>query len=133
VKNISTNGPRNCRSLGFARDDKGEGGAFIIRVAIGVGELQIPPLRFAPVGMTKFRVALSVRVAIGMGEPQIPPLRFAPVGMTKFRVALSVRVAIGMGEPQIPPLRYPGFPVELGGVVALHAPFFTEGRTRGLV
>jgi len=26
-KNISRNGPRNCRSLGFARDDKGEGGA----------------------------------------------------------------------------------------------------------
>jgi hypothetical protein len=26
VKNISRRGPRNCRSLGFARDDKGEGG-----------------------------------------------------------------------------------------------------------
>jgi len=26
-KNISRNGPRNCRSLGSARDDKGEGGA----------------------------------------------------------------------------------------------------------
>jgi hypothetical protein len=39
----------------------------------------------------------------------------------------------GTVELQIPPLRYPGFPVELGGVVALHAPFFTEGRTRGLV
>jgi hypothetical protein len=36
-------------------------------------------------------------------------------------------------ELQIPPLRYPGFPVELGGVVAIHAPFFTEGRIRGLV
>jgi hypothetical protein len=24
-KNISTKGPRNCRSLGFARDDKGKG------------------------------------------------------------------------------------------------------------
>jgi hypothetical protein len=24
-KNISRKGPRNCRSLGFARDDKGEG------------------------------------------------------------------------------------------------------------
>jgi hydrogenase maturation protease len=27
VENISRNGPRNCRSLGFARDDKGEGDA----------------------------------------------------------------------------------------------------------
>ncbi len=36
-------------------------------------------------------------------------------------------------ELQIPPQRYPGFPVDLGGVVALHAPFFTEGRTRGFV
>jgi hypothetical protein len=27
----------------------------------------------------------------------------------------------------------PGFPVELGGVVALHASFFTERRTRGSV
>ena len=39
----------------------------------------------------------------------------------------------GFVELQIPPLRSPGFPVELGGFVALHAPFFTEGRTRGLV
>jgi hypothetical protein len=37
------------------------------------------------------------------------------------------------GAPQIPPLRSPGFPVDLDGVGALHAPFFTEGRTRGLV
>jgi hypothetical protein len=28
-KNISTKGPLNCRSLGFARDDKGEGGGHI--------------------------------------------------------------------------------------------------------
>jgi hypothetical protein len=39
----------------------------------------------------------------------------------------------GSVELQIPPLRYPGFPVDLGGVGAIHAPFFTEGRTRGLV
>jgi hypothetical protein len=25
---------------------------------------------------------------------------------------------------QIPPLRYPGFPVEIGGVIELHAAFF---------
>jgi hypothetical protein len=31
---------------------------------------------------------------------------------------------------QIPRLRSPGFPVELGGVGALHAAFLTESRTR---
>ena len=35
------------------------------------------------------------------------------------------------GAPQIPPLRYPGFPVELGGVGALHAPFpYRKAHTR---
>jgi hypothetical protein len=29
--------------------------------------------------------------------------------------------------------RYPGFPVEVGGVVILHAVFLTENRTRGSV
>ena len=37
------------------------------------------------------------------------------------------------GAPQIPRLRSPGFPVELRGVDTLHAPFFTERRTRGPV
>jgi hypothetical protein len=46
-------------------------------------------------------------------------LRYAPV-----EKHFHERIA----ELQIPPLRYPGFPVKLGGVVALHAPFFTEGR-----
>jgi hypothetical protein len=34
---------------------------------------------------------------------------------------------------QVPRLRSPGFPVEHGGVGELHAPFFTERRTRGSV
>jgi hypothetical protein len=34
---------------------------------------------------------------------------------------------------RIPPLRSPGFPIELDSVDTLHAPFFTEMRTRGLV
>ena len=37
------------------------------------------------------------------------------------------------GALQIPPLRSPGFPVELGGADALHAPFLTERRIRCLV
>jgi hypothetical protein len=38
-------------------------------------------------------------------------------------------------EPQISPLRYapPGFPVELGGVGALHAAFLNESSIRGFV
>ena len=37
------------------------------------------------------------------------------------------------GALQIPRLRSPGFPVEIHGVDALHAPFFAERRTRGPV
>jgi hypothetical protein len=45
-------------------------------------ELQIPPLRFPPVGMTKGRVALPFKFDATDDEQQVPPLRFAPVGMT---------------------------------------------------
>jgi hypothetical protein len=38
----------------------------------------------------------------------------------------------GRVEQQVPPLRSPGFPVELEGFGALHAPFFAEGHIRGL-
>ena len=39
----------------------------------------------------------------------------------------------GSIELQIPPLRSPGFPVELGGVGALHAAFLNESSKRGYV
>ena len=45
-------------------------------------EQQIPPLRYASVGMTKGRVALPFRLDAVDDEQQVPPLRFAPVGMT---------------------------------------------------
>jgi hypothetical protein len=83
--------------------------------------------------MTKGRVALPFKLDAAEDELQIPPLRYAPVGMTKGRVALPFKLDAAEDEQQIPPLRYPGFPVGLGGVVAIHAPFFTEGRIRGLV
>ncbi len=59
----------------------------------------------------------------------------ATLGMTKGRAALtSAPVNEGRTEKQqVPPLRYPGFPVELGGVGGLHAPFSTERRKRGCV
>jgi hypothetical protein len=34
------------------------------------------------------------------------------------------------GGSQISPLRYPGFPVDIGGVVELHAAFLSESRAR---
>jgi hypothetical protein len=40
------------------------------------GALQIPPLRFAPVGMIKGRVALPSRFDATEDEEQVPPLRF---------------------------------------------------------
>jgi hypothetical protein len=39
-------------------------------------------LRCAPVGMTKVRVILPCVSGGWLREPQVPPLRFAPVGMT---------------------------------------------------
>jgi hypothetical protein len=38
-------------------------------------ELQIPPLRYAPVGMTKGRFALPAESGLWLKKPQIPPLR----------------------------------------------------------
>jgi hypothetical protein len=51
---LGLGGEENCRSLGFARDDKGEGGEFYQEPSDRMAEKkpQIPPLRFAPVGMT---------------------------------------------------------------------------------
>src|ERR1700733_6043850 len=46
---------------------------------------QVPPLRYAPVGMTKGGAVTFIRSCeIGWTEKkqQVPPLRFAPVGMT---------------------------------------------------
>jgi hypothetical protein len=44
-----------------------------------------------------------------------------PAGIAKALCALGF---VGReSEPQISPLRYPGFPVEVSGVVELHAPF----------
>ena len=57
----------------------------------------------------------------------------ASLGMTKGKAVLPLRFDTADDEQQVPPLRSHEFPVELGGAGALHAPFFTEGRTRGLV
>jgi hypothetical protein len=42
----------------------------------GSAELQIPPLRYAPVGMTKGRVAPPLGFDAAEDEQQVPPLRF---------------------------------------------------------
>jgi hypothetical protein len=46
LKNISKKGPRNCRSLGFARDDKGESGCW--RKASFGGPLEVMNKAFSP-------------------------------------------------------------------------------------
>jgi hypothetical protein len=63
----------------------------------GSAELQIPPLRFATVGMTKGRGAFSASSSLWKRGPQIPPLRFATVGMTKGRGAFQPAVVCGRG------------------------------------
>jgi hypothetical protein len=114
------------------RDDKVEGGVYlcfgyvgwgtlqVIRdtpcaVAFGRGTQQVPPLRCAPVGMTKWRVAFTSASVMGDGErqvirdthcavafrrgvQQVPPLRYAPVGMTKWRVAFTSASVTWDGE-----------------------------------
>jgi hypothetical protein len=42
---------------------------------------------------------------LGQRQPQIPPLRYAPVGMTKFRAELPSRLVAEGEKLQIPPLR----------------------------
>jgi hypothetical protein len=41
------------------------------------GALQIPPLRYAPVGMTKVGVVHPFGSDMEDGEQQVPPLRYA--------------------------------------------------------
>jgi hypothetical protein len=56
--------------------------------------------------MTKGRAALPFRFDAAEGEPQIPPLRYASVGMTKGSVALPFRFDDAEDEQQVPPLRF---------------------------
>jgi hypothetical protein len=83
-------------------------------------EPQIPPLRYAPVGMTKGRVVASDRIRHWLRELQIPPLRYASVGMTKGRVVASDRIRPWLRKPQVPPLRYAPVGMTKGRVVASH-------------
>src|ERR1700733_5465341 len=53
------------------------------------GALQIPPLRYASVGMTKGRVALSSRFDAADDEQEVPPLR------SGWHVCLRVGVCYG--------------------------------------
>jgi hypothetical protein len=55
--------------------------------------------------MTKGKVALPFRFDTVEDELQIPPLRYASVGMTKGRVALPFRFDVPDDEQQVPPLR----------------------------
>jgi hypothetical protein len=83
-----------------------------------VGEQGADPFRFVE--------KHSQRTA---AELQIPPLRCAPVGMTKGRAALPFKFDAADDEQKFPPLPYPGFPVEVGGVVAPHP--VKRGRKSG--
>ncbi len=132
VENISTKGPLNCGSLGCP--------GFPVKLG-GVGELHAP---FLTERRTRDRVRRSVA-----GNP-------GTLGMTKGRANASLESGCwgeGVSSPWVgrrlmtPPsknisrkgplncrsLGCPGFPVKLGGVGELHAPFLTERRTRDSV
>jgi hypothetical protein len=103
-------------ALRSGRDDKGRGDCFR-KVChwdrqsefVGTRQLQIPPLRFAPVGMTRGEGVVSGRSAIGIDRVkvvgtrrlQIPPLRFAPVGMTRGEGIVSGKSAIGIDRVRV--------------------------------
>jgi hypothetical protein len=56
------------------------------------GALQIPPLRYAPVGMTKGRAAPPFRFDTADEEQQVPPLRFAPDRDDKGEGGASIQI-----------------------------------------
>src|SRR5580700_9182547 len=52
---------------------------------------------------------------------------YAPVGMTKGRIARPFRFDDGEDEQQVPPLRYPGFPVGLVALSHFMRPSLRKG------
>jgi hypothetical protein len=72
------------------RDDKGYGGVSV-QSGCRLRELQVPPLRYASVGMTKVTVVFPVQSGCRLRELQVPPLRYASVGMKKVTVVFPSR------------------------------------------
>ena len=114
LKNISRKGPRNCRSLGFARDDKGEGDASI-RIRCWWREPQVPPLRYAPVGMT---IHIGARDASAQENFVNSIEKSQALGMTKERAMLPWRAIA----------RQKVFFITLGGRASPCPPGMTKGR-----
>jgi hypothetical protein len=81
----------------------------------GSAELQIPPLLYAPVGMTKGGVALPFGFDMADGGTADPS---ASLGMTKERIALPFRFDAKDDEQQVPPLRYA--PVGMTPLLGMH-------------
>jgi hypothetical protein len=81
-KNISTRGPLNCRSLGFARDDKGESGASM------ESSCRIEAV-FHDLGWAGFEKHLASYLRVQKTRKDRKNHRL--LGMTKGRVALSWR------------------------------------------
>ena len=114
----------------------------------GIRQPQVPPLRCAPVGMTRGRVvALIRRRRIGWTEkPQVPPLRFAPVGMiislkfedlarvnqvTDFEFSIIGSQLILIPQMNCHPDRSePGFPTTRHSPTATSAAFSKESRMK---
>jgi hypothetical protein len=88
-KNISTEGPLNCRSLHFGRDDKRKGGAPIERLVSGLQETAGPSTTLPRISCgTWWRCCISCAFPLQKGaHAAFPVLRgrkseYAPVGMT---------------------------------------------------
>jgi len=80
----------HCRSLGYARDDKGERGASIQSWLLGSREQQVPPLRYASVRMTRLFGGWGLDGKIGRSEGRTTD-NPGTLGMTKGRVAPDLK------------------------------------------
>jgi hypothetical protein len=136
-------GKENCRSLRSGRDNKVEGGDLYYELSDRMDrrKQQVPPLRFAPLGMTKERTALTLAAVTGDGESCRVSLGFAPNDKKRRNECsgIPLKPKSGLNGAPIWSISQqlwwasPGFPVEFGGVGASHAAFLTESRTRGRV
>jgi hypothetical protein len=97
---------RSLTSLRSGRDDKGESGASICHSLLGAREQQVPPLRFAPVGMT----LLSGGLRFGRKIWEVRGAHRRSLGFARddkgYGGGLPRHLFAGLREQQVPPLRF---------------------------
>ncbi len=83
-----------------------------------------------PVGLTAKRQPSPARAGASISQHCPSAVGAAHFPLNLHQYCAEKHFQDGPAELQIPRLRSPGFPVEVGGFLELHAPFLTERRTR---